>query len=305
MTGAAGRENPFKRPENGRQAAPALRCTCEGECRRCHIDVDNAQPCYEIFRDVLKDSGTLQESGLFAVAQGPSRCGKTSLLNRCATWAARFLREQGLAVRDISLVNVGQGPDMTVKERVRKVGERLAIEAEKVTDTFQGYRPPAERDGRPPTLEDYMRAVADAVLDGCVFIVRTPRAKRAAEVAQYWSGTSARLLILAETTAASLPHIPEEAMLRLNLGTLRPGDAAEFARSRIDGPGRGRLFPDLDLDALETFYGDPPMVTIGAVQKLLYNIYDHYLHNPWPAGNIIQTEDLVRYVRENPEGQEG
>lgn len=312
MTRTDGRVNPLRRPENRFHAAPALQCTCGGDCQKCHIAVDNTEPCYEIFQEVMKDLGTLQEAGLFTVAHGPSRCGKTSLLNRCATWATRALGEQGVQAREISLAHIGQGPDLTTRERVVMVGRRLAIEAAKTQDVFDSgrYTAPADSGDRPPTLEEYMRAVGDAVLDGHVLIVRTPRAEQATEVAQYWSGTSRKLLILAETTAVNLPHVPEQAVgeaypLRLNLGILKRGDVAEFARSRIRVPGCGRTFPDLDIGALETFYGDPPMVTIGAVQKLLYNIYEHYLRNPWPDENIIKAEDLRRYIRENPEGQEG
>lgn len=312
MTGPAERVNPLERPEDRFHPAPPLACRCDDGCAGCHVAVDDWEHCYERFKKVLADMGTLQRRGLFVAVSGHSRCGKTSLINRCTAWAVRDLVRQGAQVRDISLDNVGQGPGVTAGRRVVMVGQRLAAEARRNHKHFNPdlYFAPEAVGDEQPLLEQYTRAVSDAVRDGAAFVLRVPRTDRAEEVGQYWSGTSRKLLIFAETTEQELDYVPEHAVgdarpLRLRLGFLKRGDVAAFVRARIGVPGRGRTFPDLDVAAVEQFYGDSPMVPIGSIQKLLYNIYDHYVRNPWPDGNMIRAADLLRYVLENPEEPEG
>jgi hypothetical protein len=305
MTGSVRRINPLVRQESRLDPAPAIELAHEN----CHVPVDHSHTRFAAFQQVLDELGTLETDGLFVAVCGPSRCGKTSLINRCVDWAKQTLEKRGVSTHVVSLANVGLTPGLTADARAVMVGQRLVVEARRDQNVFHPdeYHEPDGMGDRAPVLEEYMRAVSDAVGDKSVLIVLTPRAEQATEVAQYWSGTSKRLLIFAETPETELPHIPTHSVgeanpCRLELDLLKPGDAATFARARIRVDGCRQTFPDLDLDAINAFFGDPPQVTIGTIQKFLYNVYDHYLHHPWPDGNIITTEDLERYVRGNPEG---
>lgn len=304
MTEPNRRRNPFARDEDRFAAAPALVCACPGECRICHVDVDGAHECFERFTKILSTLGGLQDRGLFVAVSGPSSCGKTSLINRCADHAAREL-PAGTRVLPVPLTGIGQGPGVTADERALMVAERLRAKVEGNQSVFdpEAYRAPRSYGtGRPLYPEDFVRAVSDAVKDGAVLIVRTPRTDRAKEVQHYWSGTSPKLLIFAETTLRDLPGVPgqpqdEARPLQLRLGLLNPGDAAEFARARIDVPGRGHDFPDLDVDAVERLFGGSQLFPIGAIQTLLYNVYDHYSTNPWPDGNVIRLAHLEQHIQ--------
>ncbi|GAA4227585.1 hypothetical protein GCM10022254_15640 [Actinomadura meridiana] len=312
------KRNPLARGDDPFTSAPPLVCACGNECRKCHVDVDGTQACFDRFAQVLGTLGNLQDRGLFVAVSGPSSSGKTSLINRCADLAARVLDKAGARVMPVPLTGIGQGPGVTADERAFMVAERLRTKVEGNQSVFdpEVYQAPRSYGtGRSLYPEDFTRAVSDAVRDGAVLIVRTPRTDRAIEVQHYWSGTSRKLLIFAETTLRDLPGVPDQPQdearpLHLRVGLLNPGDAAEFARTRIDVPGRGQDFPDLDVDAVERLFGGSQLFPIGAIQTLLYNVYAHYSSNPWPAGNVIRLADLEhhiqrQYTRHGPAGREG
>lgn len=300
------RVNPFRRDEALTTPNPPLKCTHDAHCT-CHVDIDHANESYEFFQTALKGVGTLQEAGLFVAVGGPTGCGKTSLVNRCATWARKRLESENtktLLLNFSGLERDGQ----TIERRVRKVGTRMYQE---VSSTQQLVTADLPQIDRKIDIEELTYALSRAMAPDTVLIVITPPAERADEVAAYWAGTQQKMLVFSESSDEGLHRRKNEWKINnvaqpvyLRTGPLRPGDGVAFRNARINIPGRGETFPDLDPDAIDEFTGGRDL-SIGSVQTLLWMIYEHYKNNPWPTGDIVRRRDLTSFIEKDLEGRAG
>jgi hypothetical protein len=310
MTSSGGHVNPLERSEAPLLPAPPLDCPHEGECS-CHVDVDATGTCYALFEQHLGALGKLQDNGLFVVVSGPSQSGKTSLINRCLGHAKRTLDDLRVTHEVVDLSEIGRTTGVAAQHRADMVRRTLVRRVKGLDSIFRGpYEPPEAEGERPPLLEEYTDALAEALLDDCVLIVRTPRTEQPHEVGLYWGGTQPRMLVFCETIAQDLSVIPENWAGKarpcvLRLGALNTGDTLKFLTARIHVDGCGRSFPDLDSEAMKTFFGDPPTMTIGAVQTTLYKVYDYYLHHQWPTDGIVRENDIQRIIAESFGRREG
>jgi hypothetical protein len=319
MNAPAEPANPFERKEDPLSPAPPLRCEHAEPCpERCHVDVGRFGERFEMFKKALGNLGTLQENGLFVAVGGPTSCGKTSLVNRCAWWARAHL---GDAVRaqiiDLTHVGSNRPPEERLRKLVGRIVMRVNTDGQWLFDgEAPGYQPSLPfAAGGPPDLDDLMTDLTDQMADDRALIIIPPPADQAAMLDPYWAATCKKTLWLVESADSALGRRcatawkadgGEARSCLLDMGGLNPGDPAAFAEARTSGPGSGRCFPALDgsaLDAVTILSGDPPMVQIGSIQKLLYGVYDFYLHAGRGPDTIITGADVMSYVRRTAEGE--
>ncbi|MFB9832698.1 hypothetical protein [Actinoallomurus acaciae] len=293
------RVNPFRRNEGHTIPNPPLKCAHDEHCA-CHVDIDHAGESYELFQTALTGVGTLQNAGLFVAVGGPTGCGKTSLVNRCATWAQKRLEAKGaktLLLNFSGLERDGQ----TIDRRVRKVGTRMYQEISRNQMFVKGDLPQIDRK---IDLEELTWTLSNAMKPETALIVVAPPAERSSEVAQYWAATQRRMLLFSESSDESLQRrcenewkINEVAQpVYLKTGPLRTGDGTVFRDARINVPGLKETFPDLDPDAIDELTGGQEL-SIGFVQTLLWKIYEHYKSNPWPTGDTVRLDDLTSFIK--------
>ncbi|MDL4813638.1 hypothetical protein [Actinomadura opuntiae] len=326
--------NPFLLPDHKfSDGAPPLNCAHAEPCPLgCHVEVGRFRECFTAFQEAVRDLGALQESGLLVAVGGPSKCGKTSLVNRCAAWAKRELG--GMCFDDapvraviVNLTHAGgrQGAeDLTAKVATRIVLEVNAQASGLLRSDVTEYRPASPLGGdQPPDLDDLMVHLTNTMARGTVLILLAPPADDVRVLDPYWDATCRKAIWLVESTDRQLEDRWRKKWTPaggarscyLDMGGLRRGDIEKFVVARagafVQGdapPGDGRNHPRLHQDALETLtalYGETPMVQIGAIQKLLYGVYAYYLQKGRGADTIITGADILSYVRRLAEGGEG
>lgn len=289
--------NPFALGEDPLVPNPPLDCTHGDDACGCHVDVDGAEEMFRRFQETLNMAGDLQRRGLFVAVHGPTGCGKTSLVNRCAHWAERTLGTRTSACVILDLRAAGRSPRLSSKERLRKVGKQLVADVQDNNQLLKTFDELKDVEG---DLDDVTRVLARRLKQDVAVIVLLPRTEHRDEVVDYWASTRPKFLAIAECTANL--HVSDFAdqgtvhSLLLEMGFLRTGDGAIFSAARLDRPGRGEMFPDLDLNAPEKVLGRS---TIATMQTTLYLVYDHFrLTDQMPNGSLVQEDDLARLLRE-------
>ncbi|GLY85898.1 hypothetical protein [Actinoallomurus iriomotensis] len=300
------RVNPFCRDEGHTMPNPPLKCLHPESCT-CHVDVDHAGESYELFRTALNGVGTLQQTGLFVAVGGPTGCGKTSLVNRCAVWAQRHLEDKGVKTLPLNFSGL-ERDGQTIDRRVHKVGTRMYRAVSRNQQLVEGDLPPIDWSA---DLEELTFTLSTTMKPETALIVVAPPAERSSEVAEYWAATHRKMLVFSESADESLQRRKNEWKINevaqpiyLRTGPLRPGDGAVFRNARINVPGLKKTFPDLAPDAIDALTGGQEL-SIGFVQTLLWKIYEHYKSNPWPTGDIVTLDDLTSFIAGELEGRAG
>lgn len=326
--------NPFRLPDHKFSAgAPPLNCVHADPCPHgCHVNVGRFRECFTAFQEAVRDLGALQESGLLAAVGGPTQCGKTSLINRCAAWAKQELNRMLIdddpvraVVIDLTHAGSRQGAEgLTAKIAARIVMEVNAQATGLLRAGVTEYRPSSPLGGdRPPDLDDLMVHLTNTMAPRTVLILLAPPADDVRVLDPYWDATCRKIIWLVESTDPQLRDRCWEKWkpaggarsCHLDMKGLCKGDVKKFAEARAGGfvgenapPADERNHPKLHqtaLEALTALYGDPPMVQIGSIQKLLYGVYDFHLREGGTPDTIITGADIMSYVRRLAEGGEG
>ncbi|QXJ21202.1 hypothetical protein AGRA3207_002034 [Actinomadura graeca] len=307
---APARVNPFRYPGAGGVPAPPLECEHPPPCD-CHLSIDTAEANFAEFQERFAELGGLQRHGLLVPVGGPTKCGKTSLINRCVTWAHRTLRRQSIRVLACDLSDIGRSPGMTMDDRTTRTGLRLTT---LVSRNQQIHDPAVLRadDDKPADLAERLVRLSESLAENVVVILVAPPVPAPAidlvEVQRYWAATYPKLLIFVEHSNVDCKekirnewgHARGARSACLEMGFLRPGDGATFTRARIHVPGRKATFPDMEVDALDKIIGDGAM-SIGFAQAMLFDLYESYLrrpHPPWPSGDTVTVDDLRAFFLE-------
>lgn len=304
--------NPFALPEDPGRADPPLDCASH-DGPACHLDVGGAKRNFERFEQRLKSLGCLQSTGLFVAVSGPSRCGKTSLINRCVAHATAAFNDQGIRVEKIDLTPVRRQPNLTVSDRTRRVGRLLADNLKRMETIFdpRDFTPPEATGDGEPDLADWTTQAHPFLNDNSVAIILTPSTEHFDEIATYWSGVYPRMLVFTECPLEDLADDcrgtlwemhPMAQWICLETRQLTPLESRRFIKARTD-VGNGERFPNLSEDALEEgiFGGKEP---VGAAQKLLYEFAEYCLRNG-TTNVTLGARDLRRFIENSPPGQMG
>jgi hypothetical protein len=311
MTAGQG-QNPFALPEDPLRADPPLNCASHAG-PRCHVDVGGATENFELFEQRLNRLGRLQKTGLFVAVSGPSRCGKTSLINRCVAHATAVLKGQGIRVEEIDLTAESRNPNLTIDDRTRRVGGLLVDRLRHLESIFDPlrFKPPEVIGDAEPDLSDWTTKAYRFLKPESVAVILTPGTEHFREITTYWSSVYSRMLVFTECqveeladacrgTTWEMTRMAQWICLETRL--LTSCESKKFIKARIDVPGKNKEFPDLSADALEGVYGGRH--TVGAAQTLLYRFYDHCLRKGW-SSPAMDAKDLRRFIEDSPPGQMG
>ncbi|TDD79856.1 hypothetical protein [Actinomadura rubrisoli] len=316
MTGPAMTVNPFALPEDPERETPPLNCRSKhSSSPECYVDVGDAFQNFASFEKRLERLGRLQETGLFVPVGGPSGSGKTSLINRCAARALDLLKEQGISAEPINLTGEGRNTRLTVEQRTGRVGGKLVRELQQRSSVFvkTKYTEPLTEPDTLPDLQAWMSAAHQAMNENSVAVVRTPSTELLDEIAIYWSGVYPRMLVFTESPGegvdksfdgTSWEQTDTAEWLYLEGRFIENGEVLTFIKKRLDIPGKGTTFPDLDLDSFDGFFGGGNLATVGAAQSLLYRVYQHGLQEGWRAATMVTAGHLGEFIRE-AEGSTG
>ncbi len=95
--------------------------------RKFYVPVDGTDEQFRAFTEALPRLRVLLDEGRLVLVTGDVGCGKTSLVNRCVTWAINRLPAEGLIGKIIDLTQEVRQNE-SVETRQRKVFERLVDE---------------------------------------------------------------------------------------------------------------------------------------------------------------------------------
>jgi predicted ATPase len=296
--------NPFSIPGARSISAPPLCPWREdtGEHAEYYVPVDNTQVAFEEFEARLARSD-LPHNGWMVLVGGGSGCGKTSLINRCVCalrdhLAARSIKLTIADVRDQMrrTSTIDQRMEWVCEAVVDAVSVRAALQAEQLEKLEEYCDNPVR----------FYRWLRDALPRDRVIAILLPAAELIDEVGKYVEVSYEKIVFFAETSddsvasgAARTPESRQAQVTMLKVHPLGIGDGRSFSNDRIkrhDGSG-----PHVDREAAERMVqarlsGSRPGISIGMLQRLLYEAYEEASGRENPDQVTITYEYLADYV---------
>lgn len=243
--------------------------------------VDHAQHAFEEFQRHFADCAPLLSKGRMVLVSGGSKCGKTSLIHRCAHW----LQDHPPAghrpmIIDLTRDHAKAG---SIDDRMREAWKRLLRELKFSTGIFQKEELDllGEEIDEPPaqayeTLSRLLRQKK------WIFILLLPQSTVPEELVRYGHLAAERNLLfftetsyedVAETSARQLSTAAPP--LRLSVGTLGAEDGwAYLSHFVADGSGPAVTEETMRRVIQERNLGDQPM-TVTELQRLMRGIWNY------------------------------
>ncbi|RFU36944.1 hypothetical protein DZF91_35485 [Actinomadura logoneensis] len=305
MSGSGGHaHNPFALPEDPQIPAPPLNCAAHGG-DPCHVDVGGSERNFRRFQERFDGLGKLAERGLLVVLKGPSHSGKTSLRNRCLSYAMEALgpddqRPDAEALR-VDLSDRIRQPALSGAQRVTNVGRMLAAHLKANERIFE--TPYAAPDTAPDDadLGHWTASAGDRLYPRSSVVLVTPPVTTVDEIRRYWAGVDRGFLIFVECSAEGL-EIPEDSeewaqfevakWMLLETGMMLARETRELVERRTSGGGGG--FRKLASNATDGRFGVDGSFPVGTVQKLLYLFYRE--HGRAGSGGEVTQDELSRFI---------
>jgi hypothetical protein len=296
--------NPFLLP--GWEESP-LRPLCpwqHAEHAAYYVDVNHTQDAFLEFVHHMANPAGLVDDGRLVVVTGESGCGKTALINRCASWTIDALDARSLRGIVVDLTREGgQGQRRTIPERMGIVCARLLDElrhrrllsVDVIADLKESWDQP---DRVYPNLGNYLD-------DGLVLVVLLPPVDElVAEVIDYAGFARRRLLFFVESSyldqdqvrqVQRSQHIPPVA---LRVGPLNPGDVRRFIEDRLGRHADNGRYPRISEDTMHRAAG--PLRSIAMLQRILSGVYEDRLRRSvnYTGQDWVSYENITEFFFE-------
>ena len=305
--------NPFRVPgfddDPMRPLCPWDKDTAEHE--KYYVPIDHTAESFAMFTEQMANPDSLRRNGRFVLVAGQGGCGKTSLVNRCANWLRKELRDShGITVKIINLTKASSGSD-TVPDRMTQASRRLADEikmSKVVPDEELLESIVASRD----RFEELYPRLSRALNDKLVLVVLLPpidlvvqTANIMEEIRQYSRMVDGKLVMFIEVTLAEEPTerlaVGRESFatrpLVLPVRPLKDGDAAVFSDARAALHDAVGGFPRMTREAKEKI-DDNPNISVSFLQNLLYHVYEERRrgNDRYSDRDVVSYADITDYV---------
>jgi len=292
--------NPFQLPD----WAP-MRPLCPWRMpkhREYYVAVDSMENAFDDFAFHMGDLGIFLEDGQLVLTTGHTKCGKSSLINRCADWVATKLDERKIRCEVLDLTSALTGrPQESMPDRMRVVCDSLFVELIRrdllrsdALDLLSGDRDQPDRIY--PTLPQ-------AVTDATALVVLLPKSDLVNEVLRYAALARARILFLVESEHLRDDEVDEivdglqqwSQPIVLSVGSLSPGDVRRFASDRLTRHRALGTYPDLDQDTMAAM--ENLLKSIGETQRALHGTYELKRRNgvDYDENGSVTYQEIVEF----------
>ncbi|MET9225514.1 hypothetical protein [Lentzea sp. NPDC003310] len=254
------------------------------------MPVDHTLAAFEQFKDAIGDASLIRVTGRLVVAVGWDGCGKTSLLNRCATHLKTVLRGQGKGqCLVLSFVDACRDSD-SVEVRENAVYECLIDELEN-RDMIKPHHREKLR-GRDLKL-GYLY-LSKFVLGDTVVVLLLPRVEIEQEVEDYAHWTHKNIVFLVESrqieaVRAHWPKIRDACRgstpVQLEVGKLEPDDGWAFVQARNCHSADGEKHPFVSQETIRAVIRAKEF-SIGELHNLLYGLFEEILAERANSGSL-------------------
>ncbi|MEU3642842.1 hypothetical protein AB0E59_05605 [Lentzea sp. NPDC034063] len=261
-----------------------------------YVPVDHTLVAFEQFKASIGNAAKIRANGRLVVALGWDGCGKSSLLNRCATHLKSVLRQNDGQCLVFSFVDACRDSD-TVEEREKAVYQCLIDELENRDMLLPKHR----EELRERTLKLKYRYLSNFVLGNTAVVILLPRTELEQEVESYAHWTHRNLVFLAESRqveavrghwakirSASQGSVP----IQLEVGKLEPDDGWAFVQARNGHRSDGEVYPFVSKETIRAVIAAKEF-SIGELHNLLFRLFEEILAegaNSGPLGSGLTGE---------------
>lgn len=263
---------------------------------RYYVPVDNTQEAFEQFQEQMGDLLGLRDEGRLVVVSGQRGCGKTALINRCASWLRDTLGPRAIEGKILPLTQECLD-SQSIKRRMNHVFQcvvddlwrhkRLSKE-----DHIRGLK--EQRDDLGIAYR-YLSSVLD---DDLVTIVLLPPSEDLVkEVSEYAKYARKNIVFFVESSYVNYmenfwPSIREASRMppiRLDVGLLGERDGWRFAQARQEHYSDAETFRRVSETTMLRVTEDWK-TSIGQLQALLFGVYRELNDESSLAGKVISDE---------------
>jgi hypothetical protein len=269
------------------------------EHERYYVPVDNTQEAFEKFQGQMSDLRGLRDEGRLVVVSGLRGCGKTALINRCASWLRDSLHGLGAEAMIFSLTHEYLD-NQSIQRRMDHVFQCV------VNDLLQRRR---------LSEEDHIRGLKEqrddlgiayrylsGVLDDLLTIVLLPPSEDLVkEVAEYAKYAHRNIVFFVESSyvddvesfwsnICSASRVPP---VRLEVGLLGERDGWRFAQARQEHHSDAEELRKVSESTMRRVMENWNTASIGQLQALLFGVYRELSDRPEPED--VVTSDEVTY----------
>lgn len=266
------------------------------EHERYYVPVDNTQRAFEQFQEQMGDLGSLRAEGRLVVVSGQPGCGKTALINRCATWLRDSLDDFDIEGMIFSL-------DQECLEN-EAVERRMNHIFKCVMDDLREHQRLSEEDHtaglkqQRDDLDIAYRYLSNVLNDNVVAIVLLPpSAELVKEVLAYAKYARASIVFFVESSFAPAIDISWAGIcgasrvppIRLEVGPLAKQDGWLFAEARQEYHPNARTFRKVSEITMQRVTNGWS-TSIGQLQALLSGVYRELNRLLGPEGMAVSGE---------------
>ncbi|WP_394621462.1 hypothetical protein JNUCC0626_20890 [Lentzea sp. JNUCC 0626] len=269
--------NPYLVPKGGDGPGPL--CPHKDPTHELYyVEVDHTGVAFEQFKAEIGSVARVRESGRLVVALGWDGCGKSSLLNRCATWLKAFVQQESDG-RCLVFPFVDACLDSDpVEDRQQAVYQCLFDELDN-----RGMISPQDRENlKERTLKLRYQYLSKFVLGDTVVVILLPRTEIEKEVENYAHWTHGNLVFLAESRQvdAVKTHWRKirganqgPAPIQLEVGKIDPDDGWAFVQALDLHRTDEDTYPFVSRDAIRKVI-EAKEFSIGELHNLLFRLFE-------------------------------
>jgi len=233
MTGPGRAVNPFAVPGLGARSARPLCPWQNAEHAHYYVGVDHTQEAFDRFVTEIGEPKELLNYGRIVVTSGPKGCGKSSVINRCASWLQEELKSARIGTH---IVDLGGECSVAVN-----VGRRIGLVHEALVRELVNLKALAPSERLPSDAEGVYAQISDALDPRVVVAVILPPIDVMKELVSYSGLIRRKLVFFAESNSseavashrAQLRQTRQDEPIELSVGPLRAADFWTFVQARL------------------------------------------------------------------------